>query len=264
MFELKSISRSIGTVLLAGGLLVQAAQAVPVAGQGNWESTLQARDLDGNLSNGAEAYYDTQLGITWLADAFQARTSLYQARPVYAPGDSLIWPHALEWASNLVLFGISDWRLPKNFDAGAPGCTPPGDDQCGFNVNPLSSELAHMFHATLGNISYLTPQGTVANNNGLTNTGPFSNLYAGYYWSETDIDVFHAWNFDFGFGSQLPTVKQSQGSAVWAVLDGDRGRPLNVGPAVVSEPGALGLAGLALLALFSRRRAGGAAPKRAV
>jgi hypothetical protein len=43
------------------------AQAVSVSGQGTWETTLQARDMDGNLET-AEAYYDTLLGITWLAD----------------------------------------------------------------------------------------------------------------------------------------------------------------------------------------------------
>lgn len=33
-----------------------AAQAVAISGQGTWESTLQGRDLDGNLST-FEAYY---------------------------------------------------------------------------------------------------------------------------------------------------------------------------------------------------------------
>lgn len=50
------------------------AQAVSVSGQGTWESTLQGRDLDGNLAT-FEAYYDTVLGITWLADANYAKTS---------------------------------------------------------------------------------------------------------------------------------------------------------------------------------------------
>ena len=39
-----------------------------ISGQGTWETSLLPRDLDGDLST-AEAYYDTDLNITWLADA---------------------------------------------------------------------------------------------------------------------------------------------------------------------------------------------------
>lgn len=42
--------------------------AISISGQGTWETTLQGRDLDGNL-NTFKAYYDTVLNITWLADA---------------------------------------------------------------------------------------------------------------------------------------------------------------------------------------------------
>jgi hypothetical protein len=248
----KTHAPALRTAWLAAACLASAAHAVPVAGQGTWQTTLQARDLDGDRSNGAEAYYDTVLHITWLADAFQARTSRYQARPYYGAGDSLIRDLAVEWADNLVLHGISDWRLPRSFDTGTPGCgnlTVGGE--CGWNVNPASSELAHMFHTTLGNISYLSPQGTVAPGHGLTNTGPFSNVYNGPYWSETDHDQFNGWNFSFNFGSQGPTPK-NQGSAVWAVLDGDRGTPLSAVP----EPAAwLLMAGGGLLLAVRRRTA---------
>jgi hypothetical protein len=47
--------------------------AASISGQGTWESTLQGRDLDGNLTT-FEAYYDTALNITWLADANYAGT----------------------------------------------------------------------------------------------------------------------------------------------------------------------------------------------
>ena len=43
------------------------AQALPVLGQGTWETTLQARDLNGDSVT--DAYYDTSLNITWLANA---------------------------------------------------------------------------------------------------------------------------------------------------------------------------------------------------
>lgn len=48
--------------------------AAGVIGQWTWETTLQARDLDGNPST-IEAYCDTTLGITWLADANFAQAS---------------------------------------------------------------------------------------------------------------------------------------------------------------------------------------------
>src|SRR3989344_215147 len=51
------------------------AHAASVSGQGTWETTLQGRDLDGNLST-AEAYYDTALNITWLANANYAGTTM--------------------------------------------------------------------------------------------------------------------------------------------------------------------------------------------
>ena len=56
-----------------GGL---GAHAAPVSGMGTWESTLQGRDLDGNAGNGFEAYYDTALDLTWLADGNHALTSV--------------------------------------------------------------------------------------------------------------------------------------------------------------------------------------------
>ena len=50
---------------LSVGLAAGAAQAVPVSGQGTWETTLQARDMDGNPAT-TEAWYDTALDLLWL------------------------------------------------------------------------------------------------------------------------------------------------------------------------------------------------------
>lgn len=61
--------RLCGTVCVyAFSIFSVTANAVPVSGQGTWETTLQGRDLDGNNLT-AEAYYDTALDITWLANA---------------------------------------------------------------------------------------------------------------------------------------------------------------------------------------------------
>ena len=42
------------------------AQAAAVPGQGTWETTLKARDINGD--HVIDAYYDTALNITWLAN----------------------------------------------------------------------------------------------------------------------------------------------------------------------------------------------------
>jgi hypothetical protein len=47
--------------------LQNTASAAAVSGQGTWETTLQGRDLDGNTTT-FEAYFDTALDITWLAE----------------------------------------------------------------------------------------------------------------------------------------------------------------------------------------------------
>src|SRR3989344_3850600 len=74
------------------------AHAASVSGQGTWETTLQGRDLDGNLST-FEAYYDTVLNITWLANANYA-------------GTAMTWANANTWASGLNINGVTGWRLP--------------------------------------------------------------------------------------------------------------------------------------------------------
>jgi hypothetical protein len=49
--------------------------AAGISGQGTWETTLLPRDLDGNPAT-LEAYYDTDLNVTWLADANSAGTAM--------------------------------------------------------------------------------------------------------------------------------------------------------------------------------------------
>lgn len=95
------------TALLLAMSLAGAAQAVGVPGQGTWETTLQARDLDGNLANGPEAFYDTTLDVTWLADANQ--------------NGPMNWEAAKTWAANLNVNGVTGWRLPSYIDTGSPG-----------------------------------------------------------------------------------------------------------------------------------------------
>ncbi|MEO8225423.1 MAG: hypothetical protein ABI661_11515 [Gammaproteobacteria bacterium] len=98
-----------------------------------------------------QAYCDDLLNITWLADANRAQTSGYDA------DGRLTWAAALTWVSTLntaSYLGVSNWRLPSVTDTGIPGCNPgtgyggaPGQD-CGYNVDPSTSETARMSYST--------------------------------------------------------------------------------------------------------------------
>lgn len=230
-------------------LMVNTVNAASISGQGTWESTLQGRDLDGNLST-FEAYYDTALNITWLADANHAKTSGFDA-------DGLMyWTTANTWAANLNPYnsGITGWRLPTVTDTGVPGCdySETGGTDCGYNVDTATSEMVHMFYSTLGNKGYydtlgVAPQGYW----GLTNSGAFSNIIAYNYWSATQQEYSpytdSAWYFNTYYGFQTDYYKASSFNA-WAVHASD------VGASAAPVPAAAWLFGSGLLSLLGLSR----------
>lgn len=235
-----------GVVLAALGGLGSAAQAVGVSGQGTWETTLLARDLDGDLGT-TEAYYDTVMDITWLADTIHGN---------HGSGGYLSGNAALAWAAGLDAYGsgITGWRLPTTVPV---NCGPDPYYNCG--KTDLNGEMASMFFTTLGNISMFNPA-TGANISppgwGLSNTGPFVNLARNNYWSSTPDSDFSAnvlWAFDFYRGQQY-SASVSYLAYAWAVHDGDVG----VAISPVPEPGtwALWAAGLAVMGTARRRRGG--------
>ena len=241
--QLESPTMKFSPAMLGAGLLTaliatMPAQSAPVSGRGDWETTLSGRDLDGNLGNGFEAYYDTSLNITWLATA-------------QAPGGNLSWVAANAWAASLNEGGVTGWRLPGLSPAGDGLChfANVGTD-CGYNVNTADSEIAHLFHISLGNRSALTPAGGVALGAGLGNTGPFSNVFSGDYWTAqryAGAPDEQAWFFNTNAGLQMNS-NQTFTLAAWAVRDGDVGAASSV-----PEPQALKLALLGLLGLGLQR-----------
>ena len=232
----------IAALSLCAAVVPNLACAVAIGGQGTWETTLQGRDLDGNLSN-FEAYYDTTLDITWLADANYA-------------GTTMTWANANAWVASLNPYGsgITGWRLPTVTDTGTLGCnySTTGGTDCGYNVNAATGEMAHMFYSTLGNLAYYSTSG-VGNQPGwgLSNTGPFSNVQSSGYWSATEYApaTSSAWYFSFASGSQDGYDKYNSLYA-WAVHAGD------VGASAVPVPAAAWLFGSGLLGLLgvSRKR----------
>jgi hypothetical protein len=219
-----------------------------VAGQGTWEAVLQPRDL--NSDGVIDAWFDTSSHLTWAA----------QADPLGAT----TWATTQAWVAALDLYGVAGWRLPSLQAAagGLPSCpayTYDGSGDCGYNVNPARSELAHMFQVVLGNTPWLdsamapNPPGW-----GLSNTGPFVNLREGDYPTSLTSDFVQpdgsttalVWLFETTYGYQDQGVATDATFHAWAVHDGDIA-------AAVPEPATWGslLAGLAAVGGLARRRA---------
>ncbi len=249
-------------------LSVNISNAASISTQGSWSTSLQGRDLDGNLST-IEAYYDTNLNITWLADANAGAGSIFDditnnANNTTTTDGAMTQANAIAWTANLSFYDsvqnitYEDWRLPNTSPVNGTsfnfsGTSYDGSIDNGYNIsapgsaypNSTASEMAYMFYNTLGNKGYcavsssLTSCQTPQAGWGLTNSGPFSNLND-LYWSGEAI-------FYFGYGVQ----HSSSGFAAmyaWAVHDGDIGVATQ---SVVPVPPAIWLFGSGLVGLFS-------------
>lgn len=257
----KTLAASLGLLAVVG-----TAQAGPITGQGTWESTLKARDINGNavaLGDASTAFfYDTALNITWLADMNYAKTSGHDA-------DGLMnWSTSVTWANTLTIGSFSGWRLPTMVDTGTAGCnlSYDGGTDCGHNVqtkdgSTVYSEMAHLYYVTLGNLAYCAPGGNTPNTCegaqagwGLSNTAWFQSMQSNFYWSGLEYapNQDGAWYFDTFVGSQYGANKFSALYAV-AVRPGDVLR--DAGNQVPEPQGlVLALTALAGLGVAARRR----------
>ncbi|RVT50912.1 PEP-CTERM sorting domain-containing protein [Rubrivivax albus] len=235
-------------------------------------AALEARDLDGEAST-AEAWYDTLLDITWLADANHAHTSGAHL----ADGGRMTWAQASGWVAGLSFThpdtgqAIDGWRLPQSqpLDGVAFNLAyrPDGSSDFGWNIanagtvnaGSTAHELAHLYYVTLGHTqAYLSPDGAPSGcthrlgrpDSCLQHTGPFVNVGAdglGVYWQAHDFGpLLGAAVFAMADGGEGRDVPASL-YAAWAVHPGDVAAP-------VPEPGTWALWGAGLVALARVRR----------
>lgn len=219
-------------------------------------AALEGRDLNGSIDS-FEAYYDTDLDITWLANANM--------------NGSMSWAAANSWAANLSFHDAvnnityDNWRLPTvnpiNGTSFNYNWTFNGSTDFGYNVSEqgtafagsASSEMAHLFYNTLDNKGFCSVSTDCSPSAqpgwGLTNTGPFANLHDYSYWSGSEYasDTGKALYFSFHRGTQYADPKNYIYLAL-AVSPGD--------VAAVPEPEtyAMMLAGLGLVGAMAQRR----------
>jgi MYXO-CTERM domain-containing protein len=220
---------------------------------------------------GGQAINDTDLNVTWLADANYAKTSGYDA-------DGLMtWTQAQSWIVSLNAengggghLGYNNWRLPTtgpvngvsmNYNFSYNGST-----DYGYNVSApgtayagsKGSEMAYLFYNELGNKGYCDPATSTTGSCsgpqagwGLSNSGLFSNLQSiGVYWSGTEYapSTSFAWGFVFYDGYQVVNNKTNNNFYALAVRSGD------VAAVPEADTWALLLAGLGLVGAMARRR----------
>ena len=183
-----------------------------------------------------QAYYDVAQDITWVRDATLADTRHFGVSGISggAWAGRMTWDLAQEWIAALNAanyLGKSDWRLPAIRDTDDPGCASDysmGGSDCGYNVDVTTSEVAHLFHVTLGNAAAFdvegnyNPCGYTGPDYCLGNTGPFWWFVPNAYWSGTEYapDPVDAWLFHARDGLQHNVGKDEEWQ-VWAVRDGD-------------------------------------------
>ena len=175
---------------------------------------------------GGLAVYDTDLNITWLADA--------------NANGQMDWSQANTWALGLTVGGFSGWRLPTTVQPDATCGSQSGSVSYGNNCT--GSEMGHLFYTELGGVA---GQSIATSHN--ANYNLFYNVQSNNYWSGTEYapSPYHAWFFSTYYDSQGFSVKGNSFHAL-AVRPGD--------VAAVPLPAAAWLLGSGLLGLIGVAR----------
>jgi len=193
------------------------------------------------VDRGGGLIYDTDLNITWLADANYAFTSGYDQEG--ATDGLMTYAYASAWAAQLTYGGFTEWRLPTTLQPDATCANQYAFGSGGFNCT--GGEMGHLYYTELGS---LPGNGTVHN----ASFSLFQNLTLDQYWTGTPVATLanYAWQMNFLDGNQYVQLKTGAIRAM-AVHPGDIG-----GTTVVPAPAAVWLlgTGVATLAGLRRRR----------
>lgn len=191
------------------------------------------------IDRGGGLIYDTDLDITWLADANYAFTSGYDQE---GNTDGLMtFAYANAWAAQLTYGGFTEWRLPTTQQPDATCANQYAFGNGGFNCT--GGEMGHLYYVELGS---QPGNGSVHN----ANFALFQNLTMDQYWTGTPVATLanYAWQMNFLDGNQYVQLKTGAIRAM-AVHPGDIG-----GTTVVPAPAAAWLLGTGVAALAGLRR----------
>ena len=176
-----------------------------------------------------QAYFDTVLNITWLADANLAATNTFGVSGI-GSGGLMSWDTAQSWiaAMNTATYlGFTDWRLPTS--------TQPDSNCSGhlgnldYGTGCIASEMPHLYN--LNGISSGAPS-------------PFQNVIQNDpYWTSTACFIAnYRCIFSFGSGVQDAQIRNQPNLHAWAVRTGSA---VPIPAAAWLFGGALGLLGVA-------------------
>jgi len=163
-------------------------------------------------SPGGEGLYDTELDITWLADANLAATNDFGVGGMFGGGlmSGSAAPDFVAAMNAVNYLGVSTWRIPTTLVPDATctsdtaGNDPPFFDSVGFNCT--GSEMGHLFYEELSG---------VAGESILTSGDPaavdlFDNLQAAAYWGEQTAGS-NFWFVSFANGGQSNQISGNGG-----------------------------------------------------
>ena len=192
------------------------------------------------IDRGGGLIYDTDLDVTWMANASLSASNNFGALGLINPTGTMNWSTAREWLDAMNsqnYLGFSNWRLPTTLYPDPTCANVSGGHGC------IGSEMGHLFYEELGGVAGADIATTHNSNYSL-----FQDIQSNWYWSGTGFTQApqtpndHAWTFYFPGGVQS-TLAVEDVTAVWAVRDGD------VAVNVLPEPGTLPIAMVALGAL---------------
>jgi hypothetical protein len=205
-----------------------------------------------------QAYYDTDLNITWLADANYAATEPFGPFGGCYYQGLMCWTDAVgyygtqpvtSWIGQLNAtgyLGINDWRLPRTNQPDPTCSRTQSEGSVGYYCT--GSELGHLFYEELGGVA-----GQVLSQTHNANYLLLPNIQPHYYWTGCPVTGIcgvsrageNVWAYNLSTGSQEVWCVGC-GAYVWPVADGDPLAPVPVPPAVLLFGSALGLMGVML------------------